>query len=585
MRRYLVGLFATIGALTLLTIGGLAVAAMIWIPSSSNRALPGSMVVSLDLRRLPPEMVSTDLLGGLWRGSRDMTDTLETLWRAADDSRVKGLFVEIGDEQGGLARVQELRDAILRLRAKGKFAVGFAESLGASGERFGDYYLASALDEIWLQPSGSFGVAGIAIETPFLKTGLDRLGVQIEGGKRHEYKSAPDSFTEKGFTTPARRNLQRLIDSLYEQFIADVAGERKLEPAKLRQLVDSAPFGPRRALDENLVDRLGYRADAWDAAWQRASTRNTVSLDDYAAEAPRRSAGSTIALVRASGAIVSGRASDSPFDEESLANAEDVVDALESAASARDVKAIVFRIDSPGGTYPAADAMADAVARARASGKPVVVSMGDVAASGGYLAAVRADAIVAQATTITGSIGVFGMWPVAADLLKSLGISVERLQAGTNAGLYSTFQPPTVAQRAAIERELDTIYAAFTSQVRDARKLDGARLDDAARGRVFSGSDAKQAGLVDELGGLAAAIDLAKAKSGIAREASIELRRFPLEGNRWQKLLDRAMRLAGADVAAPRLRLPPELRETVAWLGIATRPGNVRLPPLPPLWR
>ena len=584
MRRYLVGLLATIGVLTLLTIGALVAAALIWMPGPS-RALPASMVISLDLRRLPPEMTSTDLLSGLWRGSRDMPDTLEALWRAADDPRVKGLFIEIGDEQGGLARVQELRDAILRLRSKGKFAVGFAESVGGGGERFGDYYLASSLDEIWLQPSGSFGVAGIAIETPFLKGGLDRLGVQIEGGKRHEYKSAPDSFTEKGFTAPARRNLQRLIDSLYDQFIADVARERRLEPAKLRQLVDSAPFGPQRAMDEGLVDKLGYRADAWDAAWQRAGTRNAVGLDDYAAEPSRRRAGSTIALVRASGAIVSGRASDSPFDEEALANAEDVVDALESAASTPDVKAIVFRIDSPGGTYPAADAMADAVARARASGKPVIVSMGDVAASGGYLAAVRADAIVAQATTITGSIGVFGMWPVAADLLKSLGISVERLQAGTNAGLYSTFQLPTAAQRVAIDRELDSIYAAFTAQVRDSRKLDDARLDDAARGRVFSGSDARQAGLVDELGGLATAIDLAKAKSGIAQNATIELRRFPLEGNRWQKLLDRAMRLTGTEMTAPQLRLPREMRDALARLGIAARPGNVRLPPLPPLWR
>ena len=203
-------------------------------------------------------------------------------------------------------------------------------------------------------------------------------------------------------------------------------------------------------------------------------------------------------------------------------------------------------------------------------------------ASGGVASA---DAIVAQPTTITGSIGVFGMWPVAADLLKSLGISVERLQAGTNAGLYSTFQLPTAAQRVAIDRELDSIYAAFTAQVRDSRKLDDARLDDAARGRVFSGSDARQAGLVDELGGLATAIDLAKAKSGIAQNATIELRRFPLEGNRWQKLLDRAMRLTGTEMTAPQLRLPREMRDALARLGIAARPGNVRLPPLPPLWR
>lgn len=211
--------------------------------------------------------------------------------------------------------------------------------------------------------------------------------------------------------------------------------------------------------------------------------------------------------------------------------------------------------------------------------------MGDVAASGGYLAAVRADTIVAQPGTITGSIGVFGMWPVATDLLHSLGINVERLQAGANAGLYSTFQPPSAAQRSAIASELDTIYAEFTRQVSEARRLDASRLDDAARGRVFTGLDARQMGLVDELGGLSRALDLAKAKAGLGPARVVELRRFPVDDNRWQKMLDRILRLSGPVVTAPTARLPREMREALAQLGISARPGNVRLPPLPPLWR
>ena len=188
-----------------------------------------------------------------------------------------------------------------------------------------------------------------------------------------------------------------------------------------------------------------------------------------------------------------------PLDDDNIATAEDVVDALDQASTAKDVKAIVLRIDSPGGTYPAADAIADAVGRARSAGKPVIVSMGDVAASGGYLAALRANVIVAQPTTITASIGVFGVWPVATGLLASLGVNVERLSVGTNAGMYSVFQPPTAPQRAAISRQLDEIYAEFTRQVSEARKLEGSRLDAAARGRVFSGIDAQKAGLIDEL--------------------------------------------------------------------------------------
>jgi protease IV len=584
MRRFIVGLLATVGFFTLLSIVG-AVAFVTWGPLAP-KPLPGSMVLSLDLRKVPPETTGGDLLsGGLLRSSRDITETLELLWQAADDPRVVGLYVDIGDEDAGLARVQELRQAIARFRGKGKFAIGFAEALGG-GAHVSDYYLASALDQIWLQPSGGFGVTGLAVETPFLKTGLDRLGVHFEGGKRYEYKSAPEMFTESGFTAPARENLQQLIDSLYGQFIDDVARERRLPAAKLRELIDAAPFDSERAKQENLVDRIGYRADAMDEVWQRAgSARELVTLSEYAGDGRRpRPTGDVVALVRASGTIASGQGG-GLLDDDVVATPDEVVDALDSAARAKEVKAIVLRIDSPGGTYPAADAMADGVARARATGKPVIVSMGDVAASGGYLAAVRADVIVAEPASITGSIGVFGVWPVAADLLNTLGIKVERVGIGTNAGMYSTFQAPTTAQRAVMGRELDAVYADFTRQVGEARKLEPGPLDAAARGRVFTGVDAKRAGLIDELGGLHLAINIAKAKAGIDDARSVQVRRFPPESERWQKVVDRVLRLAGLDAQAPAIRAPREVREAFARFGIAGRPGNVRLPPLPPLWR
>ncbi len=586
MRRFIVGLLATVGFFTLLSIAG-AIAFVTWGPLA-GKPLPASMVLSLDLRKVPAETVSADLLGGgLWRGSRDIAETLELLWQAADDPRVAGLYVEIGDEDAGLARVQELRQAISRFRGKGKFAIGFAESLGGSGAHVSDFYLASALEQIWLQPSGGFGVTGLAVETPFLKGGLDRLGIRVEGGKRFEYKSAPDMFTEGGFTPPARENLQQLIDSLYTQFIDDVARDRRMPASRLRQLIDAAPFDSDRARQEGLIDRIGYRADAMDEVWQRAgSTGELVTLAEYAGDDRRsRPIGDVVALVRASGAISSSQGGDGLLDDGVVATADDVVDALDSAARAKDVRAIVLRIDSPGGTYPAADAMADGVARARAFGKPVIVSMGDVAASGGYLAAVRADVIVADPASITGSIGVFGVWPVAADLLNTLGVKVERLGVGTNAGMYSIFQAPTALQRTVIGRELDAVYSDFTRQVGEARKLEGSRLDSAARGRVFTGTDAKRAGLVDELGGLQLALSIAKAKAGIDEARTIQVRRFPPESDRWQKVVDRMLRLAGVDARAPAVRAPREVRETLARFGIAARPGNVRLPPLPPLWR
>jgi protease IV len=586
MRRYIVGLLATVGALTLIvTAGGIAFVAS---GPFSATPLPSSMVLSLDLRQLPPEAESTGLLrGGLFGGSRDIVEVVRLLAQAADDPRVAGLYVEIGDDQAGLARVQELRQALAHFRGKGKFTVGFAESLGGSDGHVGDYYLAAALEQIWLQPSGSFAVTGIAVETPFLRAGLDKLGIQIEGGKRYQYKSAPDSFLETGYTGPARENLQQLLDSLFGQFVADVARDRRVDAAQLRRLVNAAPFGPERARQEGLIDRIGYRSDALDEVRQRAgSSHDLVPLADYAGDAKRpKPHGDVIALVRVNGPIVSGPSSDGGLLEgDAVAISDDVVDALEQAAQAKEVRAIVLRIDSPGGTYPAADAIADAVGRARAAGKPVIASMSDVAASGGYLAAVRADVIVAQPTTITASIGVFTVWPVASELLASLGVKVERLSVGTNAGMYSTFQPPTAAQRAIVARELDTVYRDFTREVGESRKLDADRLDAAARGRVFSGVDAKQAGLVDELGGLQLALSIAKAKAGIDETRPVELRRYPGESERWQRLLDRVLHLANVD-AGPTVRAPREVREMLARFGVVARPGNVRLPPLPPLWR
>ncbi len=585
MRRFIVGFLATIGTLVLLAI----VASVAFFASNpfAAKPLPQQMVLSLDLRSLPPETTSTGLLsGGLFGSTRDIVEVVQLLWQAADDPRVTGLYVEIGDELGGLARVQELRQAIAHFRGKGKFAVGFAESLGSGGSHVADYYLAAALDQIWLQPSGGFGVTGIAVETPFIKGGLDKLGVKVEGGKRYEYKSAPDTFLETSYTRPARENLQQLIDSLFGQFVDDVARDRKIEPAQLRRLIDNAPLESEQARRDGLVDKIGYRTDALEEVYQRANgKRDLVTLAEYAGDEARpRQRGEVIALVRASGAIMSGGGGSGPLEDEAMANAGDVVEALETASQAKDVRAIVLRIDSPGGTYPAADAIADAVGRARAAGKPVIVSMGDVAASGGYLAAVRGDVIVAQPTTITASIGVFSMWPMAQELLTSLGVNVERVSVGRNAGMHSTFQPPTPAQRAAVNRELDVIYTAFTTQVAESRNLDANRIDAAARGRVFSGIDAKRAGLVDELGGLQLALNIAKAKAGIDETRKVEIRRYPDETDRIQRIVDSLLKLVGV-TATPSMGMPREVREALAKFGVATRPGNVRLPPLPPLWR
>ena len=271
MWRYIVGLLATLGAFALMSLVGIV--ALVTSGPFAGKSLPRQVVLMADLRSVPSESVSSDLLsGGLFSNKRDLTQVLETLWQAADDPRVVGLFVDIGDEQAGLARVQELRQGLARVRGAGKFVIGFAESFGGTASHVADYYLATALEQVWLQPSGSFAITGLAVETPFVRGSLDKLGVRIEGGKRHEYKSMPDSFTRTGFSGPARDNLQQLVDGLYRQFLFDAARDRRMEADRLRALIDTAPLTADQTLREGLVDKLGYRDEALDEMWRRAGT-------------------------------------------------------------------------------------------------------------------------------------------------------------------------------------------------------------------------------------------------------------------------------------------------------------------------
>jgi protease-4 len=382
MRRFIVGLLSTIGFFTLLSLAG----AVVFVTSTPFTAATARLVVlSLDLRKSGRGHIDQPAgrrpVAQQARHHRDAAAAVASRRRSAGRRHVSRDRRRVwGRPRPGNARA--------RASAQGQVRA-FAETLAPAAT-------ASPTTISPPRPAGSAAAERRlrrdrnCRRDAIFRSGLDKLGVRVEGGKRWEYKSAPDIFTESGFTPPARQNLQQLVDSLYGQFIHDVAGDRHIAPAKLRQLVDSAPFEAERARSEGLIDRIGYRADAMDGVWQRAGgTRDIVTLAEYGNDnrKPKPDAG-VVALVRVSGTIVSGSVDGNLLDDDALATAEDVVDTLDQAARAKEVRAIVLRIDSPGGTYPAADAMADGVARARAAGKPVIVSMGDVAASGGYLAAI-----------------------------------------------------------------------------------------------------------------------------------------------------------------------------------------------------
>jgi protease-4 len=442
---------------------------------------------------------------------------------------VRVLVAKIGGAPMAVARAQELRDAVLAFRRRGKTALAWAETLGESGPATIHYYLASAFDQIWLQPSGDVGITGVSVEAVFLKDALAKVGIRPEIGQRHEYKNAANTFTERGFTDPHREASARLAASVMEQVVRSVAADRSIRLEDVRALVDRAPLSAQEALDAGLVDRLGYRDEVYAAAMNMAGGEARLRfVQRYARPAAAERARETVqrrrpylALIYGVGAIRLGRSRGSIFG--AAMGSDTVAAAFRAAAKDEQVKAIVFRVNSPGGSYVASDAIWRATTLAKTAGKPVVVSMGDVAASGGYYVSMGADRIVALPGTLTGSIGVVGGKLVTADLLARLGIGHDAVAEGAHARAFSPRQPFSDDEWAQVNRWLDRIYDDFTAKVARCRGLAPEAVQQAARGRVWTGADAKEQGLVDELGGLEDAADLARRLADLPPDAPIRV--------------------------------------------------------------
>lgn len=588
MRRFVVGLLAVIGFFALLSIGGIVT--LVVLSQGNKPTPPERIVLDIDWRKLPQETTPGGGpfgLGLFTSQQPSLSQTVAMLHRAARDPRVAGMVAILGDDAPGMASVQELRDAVAAFRAAGKFAIAYTESFNEGAAGLQNYYLSTAFEKIWVQPSGDFGVVGLAAQVPFLKGALDRIGVRVEGGQRMEYKTAPNSLTQPGMTPAHRENLQQLLDGMFELVAADIAKARGVSAGDVRAVIDRAPLSAAEALEARLIDKTLYRDEARvEALVQAGDHADYFGLAAYAG-LPRDSQASdeTIALIVATGAIVSGDSDDGPLQGDAVLAVDKIVDAIEAAAQDANVKALVVRIDSPGGSYVASDTLRRALERAKAGGKPLIVSVGDVAASGGYFAALPADVIVAQSASITGSIGVFSMKPVLGDLLDSLGIRVETLTVGTNAAMSSALTGFTPQQQALLDRQLDRIYGDFTAKVAAARKLDPARLDRAARGRVFTGAQAKAAGLIDEIGGLHEAILLAKTRASIDPKREVSVRRYPAERNPVEKLFEFAFGGKSTRVMTATDAATQAMMRRLGELGLYWRAESMRLPPLPPLWQ
>jgi protease-4 len=521
--RLVVGALAVVGLLTLLVAGGLATVG--WrLAVGEEPEVPSDAVLVLDLRQGVVERAPTSFFGE-FDGEVVLHRAIAAIDAAAKDSRVAALAARLGGEPLSYAHAQELRAAVRAFVAAGKPAYAFAESFGETGDPNADYLLATGFSEIWMQPSGEFGAVGILLQQPFLKGLMDKLGVQPQLDQRREYKGGADMFVAAEMSAAQRENLGQLAGSLRAQLARAIAEARKLDEAAALELIDTGPHGGQEALKAGLIDRLSYWTDLM--ALLDEKEERAIDLADYDAALPAAPEDAAqVALIVASGAIVGGSAD--PLFGEKVTAADDLVDAIRAAAVDEAIDAILLRIDSPGGSYVASDTIWREVVRAKEK-KPVVVSMSGVAASGGYFIAAPASAILAAPGTVTGSIGVYAGKFVLTGLWEKLGINWGGVAGGANAGIWSANQPFTPEQWQKFQALLDRTYADFLAKVREGRKLDAAKVEAAAGGRIWTGEDALKAGLVDRIGGLAEAVATAKELAEIPPERAAALVPFPAE--------------------------------------------------------
>jgi protease IV len=545
MRRFVVGVFAAIGILTVLGIvalGAIGVAA--WRLAPVRQSLPGAIVLRADLNRGLAKGAGQDALADIMFGAKPtLRDFVDALDRAGGDPRVKGVFLDLGDDKLALATCQEVRDAIRAFRAKGKFAIAFATSFGEFGPGSRPYYLATAADQIWLQPLGSVGLVGLAVETPFLRGTLDKLGITASFEHREQFKTAANVVTETAMTPAQRQETEDLLGDDERQLVEGIAAGRKLPQPQVEALIDRGPLLADEAKAASLVDRLGYRDEARASALARAgSGAEFVSLKDYldAAGRPHASGSAKIALIFATGLIVeSGSAAKPLLGGEDELSARRMTRAFDEAARDPAVRAILLRIDSPGGSAVASETIWREIVRAKARGKPVIVSMGDVAGSGGYYIAAPADKIVADPATLTGSIGVLAGKLVVAGLLDKIGAGETLSQRGANAAMFSDLSDFSPQARQRLDAFLDATYAGFKQRVAAGRHMTMSEVEAVAKGRVWTGAEAKQNGLVDALGGYDAALRLAAAAAKIPTGQSYKVAVFPPPKNALEQLYDR----------------------------------------------
>lgn len=509
------------------------------VTDNRRQPLPDHIVLSLELNGQFIEKQGMPSLSTLLtKPSPTLHQITRTLDRAAQDERVKGLYLRIQNGDYGLAHIQEFRDAIRRFQSSGKFVYAYSNSFGGFGSAMGEYHIATIADEIWMQPVGSVGLTGYSLEMPFLRGVLDKIGIEPEVLGKGKYKSAPETFARKE-ASPANEEMTRsLLNNLSEQFMHDVSLDRDVTLETMKSLMIQSPMTDLDALKGGLVDSLGYWDEFIDHIEnQTPEETQAVNLARYAhslKKLPKKTI--KFAFIQASGAIGSISEGGVPPLSSDLVLSEEIWDAFVEARDNADIQAIIFRIDSPGGSPVASETIRRALVLAQKE-KPVIVSMGNSAASGGYWIAAEATKIIAQPATLTGSIGVFAVKPNLSPLWEKLDIQWQEFNQNEKSGIWSPNSPLKEEEREHLQTLIDHTYDQFITRVADGRGMNQEAVEKLAQGRVWTGEQALQNNLVDGLGGVETAVLEAKELLNIEAQTPIMLVAFPKPLSPFERLL------------------------------------------------
>lgn len=530
---YAFALFGLLFILLLFVLSGMLMG------NGATVSIPQNAVLALDMDEPYAEIRRDNLLTDMGSGMiPSFADVLVSINLAAHDNRIKALSARIGNSGLGLAQMQELREAIEYFRAQGKKAYLYSTGFGRFGGGTSEFYLASVFDEITMMPNSEVGITGVSIEVPFVREVLDNLGILPEFYTRYEHKNAMTSFTDKLPPKIFSDEMKNLAFTLNEKMADGIVAKRfpQKKATDFMNIYNQAPLSAEDARQHGLIDEISYESD-WKEKIKKNTSGEFISINDYAANWSFRKNSKGIALLVIEGAISEGTSMDNPVSSEAVVGSDTVLAQIEDIAKNKNIKAVVVRVNSPGGSYIASNEIRHALVKLKKERNiPLIVSMGNYAASGGYFVALAGDKIFADEMSITGSIGVLGGKIVLEELWKKIGVNWLFIDTGETAGVMSMNRRFNARQKELFNKSLDRVYADFVQKVSEARQISVDELDKLARGRVWVGMEAQKKNLVDVVGGLTAAMAEAKKLAGFSEAEAFSIMFYPKQKTLQEKI-------------------------------------------------